>query len=211
MYSDLSLKEFTDQLAAGTPVPGGGGAAALAGALGAALVSMVSNLTVGRPRFRDVEAEIARALAASEEVRARLLALVDEDARAYGAVSAAYRLPRGTLEERTAREAAIQAAFRGAMEPLFRIAEACVETLQLARVVAEKGNPGIVSDTAVGAQLALAALRGVAVTLQSNFGVIKDASAVQEASQTIGRLVAEAEAVEGEMSTIVEQKLRGRS
>ena len=106
----LSVDEYLRRLASGDPTPGGGSASALAGALGAALVSMVCNLTIGRERYADFEADARQIQAESEALLERLQRGIDEDAAAYDGVMAAYRLPRGSDDERAARSTAIQEA-----------------------------------------------------------------------------------------------------
>src|ERR687884_179695 len=112
MIGDLSVREFGERLASNAPTPGGGSAAALGGALGAGLVSMVCNFTVGREKYADVEEEMQAVLRRSEELRLELEQAVDDDVAAYGGYSRASKLPRETDEEQRARTAALDAALR---------------------------------------------------------------------------------------------------
>src|SRR5437762_7650651 len=104
----LTVEDFIEQLASSSPTPGGGSASALAGAMAAAMVEMVCNLTVGREKFRDVEAEMRTVLARARELREQMLAAVDEDTRSYNAVSEAYKLPRDTDAQKAERTVALQ-------------------------------------------------------------------------------------------------------
>src|SRR5437588_2768576 len=153
MVGDLSVHEFSRQLAAGQPTPGGGSAAALVGALGAGLVSMVCNYTVGREQYADVDAEMRGVLARAEELRGQLERAVEDDVAAYGSYSDAQKLPRETDDEKAARDAALDAALRESTLVPLAVAERC-EVLELALRAAELGNRFLISDAAVGAELA---------------------------------------------------------
>lgn len=172
--SALTIDEFLQQLASGAPTPGGGAASSLAGALGAALVSMVCNLTVGRERYADTEAEV---LVIREEATAlldRLQRGIDEDAAAYDAVMSTYRLPRATDEEKAARTAAIQeATYEAALTPL-ALAEASAAVIDLAERALGKTNPNVASDLAVAALLGVAGLDGCAANVEINVSALRD-------------------------------------
>jgi len=174
MFRERSLDRFLDELASKAPVPGGGSVAALSGALAAGLVSMVCNLTVGKEKYADVEDDIKALLARSEELRERLIGLLEADAQVYTKVSAAYKMPRQNEEEKRARAEAIQAALKDATEIPMKVAEACVEILDLCIPVAEKGNIRAVSDVGVAALMAEAGLRGAALNVLINLGAIED-------------------------------------
>lgn len=169
-----TIQGFLDDLAAGTPTPGGGAAAALAGAMGAALVSMVANLTLGRPKFAEVEPTMRQVVIESERIRGRLTELADEDARAYAQVAAAYRQPRASAGERAARVAAIQQALAGAIQPPLEAMELCRSLFALCLQVAAHGNPNVVSDAGVAAELAAAGTRGSILNIQVNLAELTD-------------------------------------
>ncbi|MEA2374912.1 MAG: methenyltetrahydrofolate cyclohydrolase [Thermoleophilaceae bacterium] len=171
---DLSVRDFSAQLAAKQPTPGGGSAAALAGALGAGLVSMVCNYTVGRDKFADVEYELQGVLARSEALRAELEQAVEDDIAAYGGYGQASALPKDTEEQQRARAEALQAALRDSTSVPLAVAERCAELLELAVQAAELGNPFLISDAAVGAELAAAALNSAALNVRLNVGGIED-------------------------------------
>ena len=157
-FPEQPLGSFLDDLASSKPAPGGGSVAALAGALGAALVSMVGSLTVGKEKFKDVEPEVQALMAKSEALRHRLLAYIDEDVAAFNGYSAAANLPKDTAEQKAARSAAIQKALMNAVDPPMNTARACVDVLDLCLPIAEKGNVQAVSDAGVGALMAEAGL-----------------------------------------------------
>jgi len=190
--ADNTLQEFLDALAAGQSTPGGGGAAALTGSQAAALLSMVLNFTVGRRKYAAVEDEMRGYLARCEELRAELLALVDQDAAAFGAVSACYTMPKKTDAEKSARTAALQTAMKGAAEVPFIVAGKCLELLQLAAPVGAQGNRNVVSDAATSAYLARAGLDSGLLNVEINLKYIKDSAFVAEWTDKVANLRAAA-------------------
>jgi methenyltetrahydrofolate cyclohydrolase len=176
MIGDLSVREFGERLASNAPTPGGGSAAALGGALGAGLVSMVCNFTVGRERYADVEEEMQAVLRRSEALRAELEQAVEDDVAAYGGYSAASKLPRETDEERAARDAALDAALRESTLVPLAVAERCAELLELTLRAAEVGNRFLISDAAVGAELAAAGRASAELNVRLNVSGIDDAA-----------------------------------
>ncbi len=187
------VQAFLDELAGPSPAPGGGSAAALAGAMGAALIGMVCNLTVGQPRFAAAEDELRAALAEAEALRRRLTNLADADTHAFNQVMAAYRLPQETDDQQATRQAAIQTALRQATQIPLETAAACAVTLQLAGRVIAKINPNTLSDAGVAALLADAGLRGAQLNVAANLAGIQDAGFAQETRQELERALAGAE------------------
>jgi formiminotetrahydrofolate cyclodeaminase len=181
----LSIDAFLDALASGNATPGGGAAVALAGSAAAAQVAMVCNLTVGRPKFAAVDADARDILQEAEAVRARLQQGIDEDAAAYDAVMAATRLPRGDEEQTRARTAAIQQALKDASAPPLAAAQDCALVLALCRRAVEIVNPNAISDAAVAAELARAALEGAIENVEINLASIKDQEFVAESRQAL--------------------------
>ena len=143
---------FIDELASAAPAPGGGGASAYAGALAAALASMVGNLTVGKKTYADVEDEVRASLDRLDALRAHLIALVDEDARAFEPLAAAYRLPKATPEEQAAKNAALQQALVGASDVPLAIMRAVAEVVDEADYLAHHGSKMARSDAGVAAR-----------------------------------------------------------
>lgn len=188
-FLDRPVIQFLDELASRAPVPGGGSTAALTGALAAALVSMVGNLTVGKKRYASVEEEVKALLHRSESLRQRLAKLLESDTQVYGSLSKAYKLPRTTEEQKAARTAAIQTALKEAEAVPMQIAEACVEVLDLCAPMAEKGSRLAVSDAGVAALLAEASLRSAALNVLINLAYIRDEDFVrQEQAKLDGHL-----------------------
>jgi formiminotetrahydrofolate cyclodeaminase len=170
----LTVQDFIEQLASANPTPGGGSASALAGAMAAAMVEMACNLTVGREKFRDVEADLQVVLARAGELREQLLAAVDADTDAYDQVSQAYKLPKTTDPEKAARTQAIQKALQYATQIPLKVAQASMETSQLAQIALEKSNPNVASDARVARVLADAAREGATANVDINLASITD-------------------------------------
>jgi methenyltetrahydrofolate cyclohydrolase len=180
MYVEGRMVDYLDKLASSSPEPGGGSASALAAAIGAALVSMVANLTVGKEKYADVQEQIADLLKSSEAVRARLQELVQEDTEVYGVLAKAFKMPRETEEEKSKRKEAIQAACKEATMVPYAIAEQCLEVAKLSEVAADIGNVGAVSDAGVAALIADAAAQSAALNVKINLTTIKDSAFNEE-------------------------------
>jgi len=183
------LQELLGELAGASATPGGGSAAALAGAMGAALVSMVCTLTSGKPRFAAVEDELQGVLAEAEFLRRRLVDLAEADSHAFDQVMAAYRLPKGTLEEQTQRHAAVQAALGQATQVPLETAEACASVVRLAAQVVAKINPSTLSDAGTAALLGEAGLRAAQLNVMTNLAAIHDPAFVQAKQQALNVLL----------------------
>jgi methenyltetrahydrofolate cyclohydrolase len=204
-----TVRDYLDALASDAPAPGGGSAAALVGAMGAALVGMVANFTVGRPRYRAVEGEVRRALAAAEGARARLMALMTEDEQAYSAYGAAAKLPRETEEQQAARREALQEALRDAAAPPLAMAGVCRQVLDLALVVAERGNPRLASDAGVAALLAEAALRASAINVRVNLVALQDEPFVAQTEAELNRLLEGTPGLKEEILALAGRRMAG--
>jgi formiminotetrahydrofolate cyclodeaminase len=169
-----TLDEWLDDLASASPAPGGGAAAAVANAIAAALVSMVCNLTIGKPKFADVEPAMRDVLTEATTLRRESLGVAGDDAAAFDAVIAAYRLPRQTADEQAARTAAIQDALVAAAEVPLRLAGLAADVIALAERIVDDANPNVVSDVAVAASSARAALEAAVVNVEVNVASITD-------------------------------------
>ncbi|MBQ8690555.1 MAG: cyclodeaminase/cyclohydrolase family protein [Phascolarctobacterium sp.] len=192
----LSCQEFLEKLASNAPTPGGGGGAAMAGALAVALASMVGNLTVGKEKFAQHEVEVQELLVKADALRLELLNLVNADAEVFNSFMACYRLPKNTDEEKQARNQAIQNAAKEAAEVPLKIAESCLEIMKLAERIAIIGNPGAITDAAVSAIMARAALRSAVYNVVVNLKLIKDEAYNQAMYAKIEAMQNEAEVLE---------------
>ena len=175
MFTEQQLQTFLDQLASSASTPGGGSAAAIMGAMGAALVSMVANLTVGKKKYEEVGEEMQGFLEQSEALRARLTGMIQADVDVFDKVMAAYGMARGTDEEKAQRSEVIQAALKEATDVPLACAQLCADVIELCRPVAEKGNLNVISDAGVAVLAAHAALRSAALNVYINIGGIRDA------------------------------------
>jgi formiminotetrahydrofolate cyclodeaminase len=188
--SDRTINAFLDDLAGSSATPGGGSAAALAGGMGAALVSMVCRLTIGKRRFAADEAELRGVLDEAEGLRRTLAGLADADSQAFDRVMAAYRMPKETQPEQAARQAAIQAALQHAADVPLETAGACAQVVKLAHQVVAKINPSAVSDAGAAVLLAEAGLRGAQLNVAINLSSIEDAGFVGETRQSLQQAMA---------------------
>jgi formiminotetrahydrofolate cyclodeaminase len=198
---------FLDELASSAPAPGGGSVAALAGALGAALISMVNNLTVGKEKYAGVQDDIKALLNKSESLRKKLADLLEEDVVVYTKLNQTMKMPRDTEEQKTARAKAMDRDLKAAAEVPLRVAEACVAVMALCRPVAEKGNVNAVSDVGVGILMAEAGLRSAALNVLINLGWIKDARYVSDTRQKLDALLKGKPALRDEIYEFVASKL----
>lgn len=174
MYIDETLQHYLDDLASALPAPGGGSTAALSGAMGAALASMVCRLTIGKAAYAGVQQEIEELLKRTERLRLRFQQLIQEDIDAYGRLSACYKLPRETNEERATRTEAIQKQLvEAALVPL-EVAERAAELVQCCERIIEIGNATVLSDVATGAILASSAGEGAALMVRINVQALKN-------------------------------------
>jgi glutamate formiminotransferase/formiminotetrahydrofolate cyclodeaminase len=206
--AELTVRDLTERLASRAPVPGGGSASALAGALGAALVEMVCELTVGKPEYEDVDPVARQIGAAAGELRGSLLAAAEEDAAAYLGVVAARRLPRDSEEERAARKAAIGEASVAATEVPLRVARLAAEVLDLAASIASIGNRNAVSDAGAASLLAAAAARGAALNVRINLPSLPDAHPLRaDAAAQLAALDASVTKREAEALAAVSQRM----
>lgn len=197
MFTDLTCTQFIDALASKAPVPGGGGASALCGALGAALGSMVANLTLGKKKYAAVEPQIQSALQDCAQLQQRFIDLIQADADAFAPLADAYRLPKDTEEQRTYKQFVIEIHLQAAAEAPLAIMQAAVDAIRLMDFFAQNGSAAAVSDAGTGAALCRAALEGAALNVLINTKAManreraKALNAQTEALLTEGRQAAE--------------------
>jgi formiminotetrahydrofolate cyclodeaminase len=179
-FLNKNLVEFTDVLASKASVPGGGGASALVGAVGAALGSMVGALTVGKKKYADVEAEIIGLMKKAEEVRAALLKQIDEDAAVFEPLSRAYGLPRDTEEQKAEKARVMEACLRDACSVPMEIMAKCCEAIELQKEFAAKGSSLAISDAGVGVAFCARALQGASLNVFINTKAMADKAYADE-------------------------------
>lgn len=199
--TDLPIHAFLERLGSSDPVPGGGSAAALAAAMGAALVAMVAELTIGRPAYAEHDETIRKLRFDALDRRAELLELAQQDADAYDVVVRARHLPKESDAERTARSEALEAAMFDAARIPLRAAVVAGEVLDLAERIAPIGNRNAASDAGVAAQLAAAGLRGALLNVRINLPYLADDEPMRASAPVeIARL--EAMAAKGEEAAL---------
>nr|WP_307998751.1 cyclodeaminase/cyclohydrolase family protein [uncultured Merdimonas sp.] len=186
--------DFLEVLSSKEPVPGGGGASAAVGAFGAALGMMVTNLTVGKKKYADVEEEIIGIRGRLKEIRDRLIGLTDQDAKAFEPLSRAYGMPKDTEEERIEKERVMeQALYEASVVPL-QIMETVGEAMKELEILEKKGSRIAVSDVGVGILFAQAALEGASLNVFINTRLMKDKGRAQELNRRARSLIEEGSA-----------------
>lgn len=207
MIKDVPVEQFLAELASSSATPGGGSAAAIIGAQGAALVSMVCNLTIGKKKYADVEADMKAVLANSESVRERLTGIIQDDVRAFDKVMAAYGMAKESDAEKSARSDAIQDALKEATDVPLKCCHAAREVIDLAAVAAEKGNVNVISDAGVGVLAGYAALRSAALNVFTNARMITDKIFAEAKLKELEGLLSGAEGVTEKAYEVVKGKL----
>jgi formiminotetrahydrofolate cyclodeaminase len=208
MLIDRSCKDFVEVLASREPVPGGGGAAALVGAIGMALGNMVGNLTVGKKKYADVEAEVLEIMEKATKLQEDLLAMVDGDAEVFSKVSDVYKMPKGTEEEIKAREEAMEIALKEACSIPLQIIKTSVEAIKLQARLGEIGSIMAISDVGVGVLCLKAALISGKLNVIINLNGIKDQDFVKKTNDEMEALIDEAIRIADATYEKVEKRLK---
>jgi len=201
------LEEYLESIAAATPTPGGGSVAALCGALSAALSRMVANLAIGKEGYESVQAEMKELDSQAKQLQRRLLALADEDAKAYDAVIAAMRLPKKTDVERDDRVRAMQRAYEGATNVPLETMQACSDALAIALVAAQRGNRSAIADAGVAALIAEAGLRAAALNVRINLAALRDNSLRARVEERLEAILRDADKVGHDVMALVEGRM----
>ena len=195
IIASQTIEGFLDGLASDAPTPGGGAVAALAGAAGSALISMVCNLTIGKPGYEEVEERARGILAAAEHARGTFLEFADVDAMAFDGVMDAFKMPKGTDAEKAARSQAIQRGYQEAAGPPLEIARLAAAQMELARETTEIGNANAASDGACAAQSLSAAVWSATYNVEINASALKDPAKAQALRDDVAALRAQAQAL----------------
>ncbi len=197
---------FIANLAAGTAAPGGGSAAAYSGAMAAALVGMVARLTIGKKKYAAVEAQMQTMLARADQFRADLTAAVNDDAAAFEEVMAAFKLPKESEQQQSARAQAIAAAYARAAAVPLRVARGAVTALNLAYLAIEHGNLNAISDGGSAAYLAKAALSGAGLNVRANAQAVADRAAAETWLAELAALETQANEVMAKIETVLRER-----
>ncbi len=204
-----TVSEFLDQLASASATPGGGGAAALSGAQGSALVEMVCHLSLGKPEAQGQDTELQQVLAKAKILRARLTAAIDQDADVFQGLMAAYRLPKDSEPERQQRLQTIQKALLSATESPITTARDCMAVLELSQAAARLASRWVVSDVGVAALVAHAGLKSAALNVWVNVSGLNNAAQAGCWRQELDHLLAEAQPLQDAIYQQIKMRLTG--
>ncbi|MCM0758752.1 MULTISPECIES: cyclodeaminase/cyclohydrolase family protein [Sporomusa] len=205
MLIQMKITDFLEELGSNSPAPGGGSISALAGALGGALTAMVCRLTVDNSKYAEVQSEIQAILAEADRLSAKLTNCVDADTEAFNQVMAAYKLPKATDAEKTARSEAIQKAMQHAADLPLGVAECCLRVLAMSGRVLKIGNANAASDAAVAGLMAHAGLHGALYNVKINLGSIKDEKFVANTQTKVSAIIEEDKVLHQELLATASQ------
>ncbi len=206
----MDLRDFTNELSTDSPAPGGGSVAALAGALGSALTSMVANLTVGKKEYQKNRGEMKEVAVDAQKFKDALLRAIDRDTDAFNNLMNAFRLPKKTDEQIVKKEQAIEAATKEACLVPLDVMKNSLEVLKLAQVVAEKGNENAASDAGVASLMARSAVEGAGLNVKINLPGINDAEFVEKMKTEVKNLIAEANNLQNKIIEAVDHKIENK-
>ena len=206
----MDLRDFANELSSDSPAPGGGSVAALAGALGSALTSMVANLTVGKKEYQKNRGEMKEVAVDAQKYKDALLRAIDRDTDAFNNLMNAFRLPKKTDEQIVKKEQAIEAATKEACLVPLDVMKNSLEVLKLAQVVAEKGNENAASDAGVASLMARSAVEGAGLNVKINLPGINDAEFVEKMKTEVKNLIAEANNLQNKIIEAVDHKIENK-
>jgi formiminotetrahydrofolate cyclodeaminase len=207
MIKDQSVASFLDNLASSASTPGGGSAAAIMGAMGAALTSMVCNLTVGKKNYAEVEDDMQAAVKKTEQLRAELVEMIKADVDAFNKVMAAYGMPKESDEQKAERADAIQQGLKEATDVPLACASLCRDVIDISEEVARKGNKNVISDSGVSVLAAHAGLKSAALNVYINVGGIKDSDFVKDRLGQLEQLLEGSDAKTESIYQLVKERL----
>ena len=208
MLIQKTVTSFLNELASNSPAPGGGSVAALSGAIGAALTSMVCNLTIGKKKYAGVEGDMKKTLAQAEGLREQFTAMIDRDTEAFNRVMDAYGLPKENDAQKALRSAAIREATREATLVPLEVMKHCIDAIALAQDVAANGNAHSVSDAGVSALMLNAACQGAALNVKINLNSLDDQEFVAWKSDEVRSILKTSTMMLEETMEIVADKLK---
>ncbi len=204
---DKAIEVYLDELASASATPGGGSAAALMGAQSAALTSMVCNLTIGKPKYLEVEAEMQALLLKSEALRKRLMGMIKADVDVFNRLMAAYGLAKESDVDKLIRSQAIQEVLKEATEVPLACARACLEAIALSRCAANKGNLSVISDAGAATMSAYGGLKSAALNVYINTASLKDRDFAEAKLVELKDIMANVEELVADIYSIVKNKL----
>ncbi len=200
------VNDFLDDLASSSPAPGGGSVSALAGALGASLVSMMCHLTLGKKKYADVEEDVKIILSKSEKLRDQLTSLIDKDTVAFNLVMTAFAMPKETDEQKEARAKAVESATKQATMVPFLVMQMSQDAVTLCEEIASKGNVHAISDAGVAAAMIAASCRGAYYNVRINLTSLKDTDFIEDIKAQSTDILDEVEFKSKRITAFVESK-----
>lgn len=206
---NLTLHEFTNLVASNEPAPGGGSVSALSGTQAAALLAMYCRLSLGKKGLEEVQDTMASVADQADELTRSLLAAITEDTEAFNCVVAAFKLPKGTEEEKETRKVAIQIAFETAARVPLAVAARCLQVMELIRTVVGQGNNTAISDIGVANLQAWAGLQGAAYNVEINLTSLKDQALVKELGESIENIKTRGAELSNMNASVAEEVLKG--
>ena len=209
-YSSMSCRDFVNVLGSSEPVPGGGGASALVGAVGTALGSMVASLTIGKKKYKDVEEDMIALREKAQKLQDQLVGLIERDAEVFAPLAAAYGMPKETPEEIEKKEQVMAVVLKDAAMVPLEIMERCCDALDLMREFAAKGSMLAISDAGVGAACCRAALQGASLNVFINTKSMKDRETAATINEKADRMLDTYVPMADEIFRSVEAKLYSR-
>lgn len=209
MCLNQPLKSFIDNTAKGTPTPGGGSVAALVGSLGAALLCMVGNFTIGKPKYKSVEKNVKEILAEADKLKESLFLLIREDMEAYEKFSRASQMPKDTPLMREKRKQVLQKTLKEAAEIPWRISQASLQVIELAEKLLPRGNPNLITDVGVGVLLAEAALKSAVLNVKINLSFIKDEEYKNGRSKALEGILFQASQIKDGVLKAIQEEMGG--
>ena len=209
MCLNQPLKSFIDNTAKGTPTPGGGSVAALVGSLGAALLCMVGNFTVGKPKYKSVEKDVKEILAEADKLKESLFVLIREDMEAYEKFSRASQMPKDTPLMREKRKQVLQKTLKEAAEVPWRISQVSLQVIELAEKLLPKGNSNLMTDVGVGILLAEAALKSAVLNVKINLSFIKDEEYKNIRSKALEDILSQASQMKDGVLKAIQEEMGG--
>ena len=207
IFAKQSIEAFVDDLNSTKPMPGGGSAAAICGAMAAALAGMSAHMTAGKKKYAAVEEKMQRIITTTRILQEEMLAMAQEDADMYSLVLQAYKLPKATEEETVQRAKAIEDASRTAVVASLKVTGACVRIMKLAYTTVTEANQMMVTDGSASALLARACQQVAAYNVRINLGGVKDAAARAEAEEMLERHLSEGKALQENVLNEVDKRL----
>lgn len=196
MLKDLSVKDFIYETASDSPAPGGGSIAALSAASAAALIEMVTNLTIGKKGYEDAQGEMEEVKKVAASYKEKFINYIDEDSDSFNKIMAAFKLPKDTDEQKAERTKVVQTAFKGAATVPLNVGKDAFKLLELAEKVVLKGNQNAVTDGAVAAMSARTAVHSAFYNVKINLGSIKDEEFVKNAKKEMEEIESKVNAIE---------------